>query len=185
MRVDVASGEVRPLLEAGRRVFGQGIWGSVITSQAWAPDNRRLVYMNDEGHAMILDTVTGAQEDLGIGTEPTWSPDGRFIAIKMPRERGTELGKRNEGDYMLIRLEPTREQTLLLSNPRPFWRSFWRPDYYGVGYDGPALWLPDGRFLIIRRAHGEVEYPYVLDQTTGEIAKLPPGYWGHSWGGKP
>jgi len=39
--------------------------------------------------------------------------------------------------------------------------------------------------LVIWRTESEIEHPYVLDRTTGEVARMPYGYWGRSWGGKP
>jgi Tol biopolymer transport system component len=160
---------------------------AILTSQAWAPDNRRLVYVNDLYHVIILDTMTGKEDDLGEGEFPTWSPDGRFIAFKEPWEIGTERAKTNEGDYILISADPPRQRTTLLSNDRPFWKSLLTDTL--VGYHGAALWSPDSRFLLIHRferllsPNGGVLY--VLDRTTGEIEKAPPGSWGRSWGGKP
>lgn len=174
MRVDVVSGEVVQVLDFGRIVWGE-VGGPMITSQAWAPDNRRLVYMNKEKHTIILDTVTQAQVNLGPGREPTWSPDGRFIAIQTPQPK-TE----RQGDYVLISTEPPYQRTRLLSNRRtPL-------SFLGLGYLGAALWFPDSRFLMIYHYPGEVGYPYVVDRLAGEVASIPPlkGYV-YSWGGKP
>jgi Tol biopolymer transport system component len=175
MLIDVDSGQTTPLLDAGRRTFGQGAWGSVITSQAWAPDNRRLVYMNDHGRVIVLDTATRQEEDLGPGEEPTWSPDGRYIAIQKPPARD-ELAT-DKGDFLLVTLDKPAERTLLLSNRTTVTKTAY--------YYGPAIWSPDSRFLVIWQSEGEIEHPYVLERTTGEIAKMPHGYWGRSWGGKP
>jgi len=175
MLVDVESGKITPLFEIGRRTLGHGPWGSVLTSQAWAPDNRRLVYMNDDGHVIILDTATRKEQDLGMGEVPTWSPDGRYIALQMTPARGEHAS--DMGDYFLVRVDNPEERTLLLPNRRTSPSTAY--------YYGPALWSPDARFLVIWQSERGIEYPYVLDRTTGEIAKMPRGFWGRSWGGKP
>jgi hypothetical protein len=183
--LDVASRQSVVLLPSVRHHSGVG---GIITSQAWAPDNRRLVYVNDLSHVIILDTVTRMEEDLGEGENPTWSPDGRFIAFKEPWEIGTERSKKNEGDYILISADPPRKRTILLKNDRPFWNSLLMTDI-PVGYVGDALWSPDSRFLLVHRLERLLSpnggVLYVLDRMTGEIEKAPPGSWGRSWGGKP
>jgi hypothetical protein len=166
-----------PLLVLGRRIPGEGVWGSVITSQAWAPDNRRLVFMNDDGHVIVLDTVTGTQRDLGVGTEPTWAPMGDEIAVQLPRPRGGP-----DADYVLIPVDRPDERRLLLANPRP---RPWRPQWLVSGYYGPALWSPDGQYLALRRLYGETPYPYLLERSTGRIERLPDWFTGDTWGGKP
>ena len=81
--VEVATGRIQRWAHSAPDARSRYL-GPVVTAQAWAPDSRRLTYMDDSGHTMILDTVTGEEVDLGIGTEPTWSADGEVIAIKLP-----------------------------------------------------------------------------------------------------
>jgi hypothetical protein len=47
----------------------------------WSPQGDRLVY-GSEGHVKIIDVTTVASEDLGDGFEPTWSPNGKWIAYR-------------------------------------------------------------------------------------------------------
>lgn len=173
LELDVATGRVGALRPIVRR---KDRWlGPAITTQAWAPDNRRLVYLNDAGRITILDTTTGATSDLGVGFEPAWSPDGRSIAVTLI----PEAGGRRLGDHVQISTTPPYERSTLLSNDRS------RLSFRVSGYAGPALWLPDGRSLVVWQVVGERVFPCVLDRVTGELARLPPRYWGYSWGGKP
>lgn len=170
--VDAQSGATVPLVAPiGQHREGSGVVGDVITSQAWAPDNRRLVYMNDQGHVIILDTVTLSEEDLGPGIEPTWSPDGTFVAF----QESTEAKGRWGGDYVVVAASAPRQRSLLLSNART----------RGLGYTGPPIWSPDGRFLLIWYYPGEQGFRYVVDRLTGEVAKLPLLSVGKTVAGRP
>jgi hypothetical protein len=82
--IDVPGGTARPLGRYGHRQQGRGVWGQVITSQAWAPDDRRLVLMTDDGELRIVDTVTQTSTSLGPGSDATWSPDGTLIGARVP-----------------------------------------------------------------------------------------------------
>jgi Tol biopolymer transport system component len=174
--LEVDSGRLVTLIPAiGRRVFGSGIGGPVITSQAWAPDDRRLVYMDDRGHVIILDSATRSEQDLGAGMRPTWSPDGRFVAFQIPGGRKS----RRDGDYMLVPVDAPNERAVLLSNARRL-TLLW-----GMGYSGAPIWSPDSRYVNILYVPGEQPYPYLFDRITGEGTKLPFRSLGDSWGGKP
>jgi len=182
--VEVATGRIQRLHTLGGRRPGRGIWGSVVSAQAWAPDSRRLAYMDDTGHTKILNTVTGEEDDLGIGTEPTWSADGQVIAVKLPHEPGTDHGKRNEGDYMLIDAR-THQRTRLLENPRSPWMAIGLPAWRTIAYFGPALWSPDDQFVIVHyQGRGEEAWRYAVDRKSGETADVSREFSGTSVGGK-
>ena len=184
-RLDIATGTLTDLVVVERRGWGEGAWGSAITSQAWAPDGRRLVYMNNDGRIIVLDTILRQEVDLGVGSEPTWSPDGRWIAVKEPRPRDSRRGT-SDGDYFLVAAEPPHERVLLLDNPRTWPARWWRPDYATVGYFGPLTWFPDGRYLTVERHRGEDTDRYVLDRAMGEVGRMPAeARAGYSWGGAP
>ena len=174
--LEVDSGRLVTLISAiGRRVYGSGIGGPAITSQAWAPDHRRLVYMDDNGHIIILDSATRSEEDLGRGFWPTWSPDGRFVAFQTPGDRGSKRA----GDYVIVQADAPHEKALLLSNARGLF-SFW-----GMGYWGAPLWSPDNRYVNVLNVRSEQAYPYLVDRISGEGTELPLRSLGDSWGGKP
>lgn len=159
--------------------------GAVVTSQAWSPDNRRFVFRNATDHLRIFDTVTKSEEDIGVGTEATWSPDGKYIAAKLPTERRTDLSMRKNGDYILIQAEPPYTRRTLLNNGSSRIDSLLAFDFYGLGYSGPAIWSPDGNFLVVGRYHGEELRPYVIDAMTGVTARLSRRACGPSLGGRP
>jgi Tol biopolymer transport system component len=172
MTVDVTSGEaIEQLPNIGTRVLGSGIGGPIITSQAWSPNNQRFVFMNDAGNFAIFKMDTREVTELGPGKNPTWSPDGRWIAVQKPG--GPQ--SRGDGDYMIVSAEPPHREELLLRN---------RSTYAGLGFYGEALWLPDPRFLVVFHYPGEQGFAHVLDRETSALGKLPPGFWGRSWGGK-
>ena len=173
VHVDLQSGTLVQL--AALASSGRGAFEQAITSQAWAPDNRRIVYTNEEGHAIILDTTSRARVDIGRGRTPSWSPDGQFIAVQ---EHGTP-GEIRQGDYVLVRPEPPHERTTLRSNARR-WFSPWR-----FGYLGPVVWMPDSRLVIVFHQERNQAVPYVLDRVTGEVEKTPERFVSESWGGKP
>jgi hypothetical protein len=141
--------------------------------------------MDDTGHTVVIDTATGARRDLGIGHDPTWSPIGDEIAVKMPREHGTERASDHDGHYHVIRVDRPAERRVLLENPRIPWEGLWRPDSVRVGYYGPALWSPDARYIAVRRARGEGWDTYLLERGTGRVERLPRFFKGDSWGGTP
>jgi hypothetical protein len=54
---------------------------SRFTSQCWSPDDKELVFEGD-GKVKVYETETGHSRILAAGTEPTWSPDGTWIAYR-------------------------------------------------------------------------------------------------------
>jgi WD40 repeat protein len=52
-----------------------------VTSQCWSPDGKRLVYQMDD--AVRLYQLDDDRSDaIAKGTDPTWSPDGNWIAFR-------------------------------------------------------------------------------------------------------
>lgn len=179
-RVDVVTGEAVKLRELEFRDVGNWIAGADITGQAWAPDGRRLVYQTAGFRVVILDTTTGGEIDLGAGFDPTWSPDGRFIAFRLPSS-----GRDQPGDYVVVDADaaPPHRRTLLLANRRG-WLG-------GIGYAGDPLWMPDSRHLIVYHHRGDplivprAIQPHLVDRLTGEVARLPFRFATYAWGGRP
>jgi Tol biopolymer transport system component len=149
-----------------------------LTAQAWAPDNRRLVYTDRRDHLILLDIVANTETDLDVGNAPTWSPDGRFIAYRK------DVVGRPPGDYFLLSPSGRLQSVQLLSNDKRL------PGQPELGWFlGPPIWSPDSQFIVIARVEGAAEFerPYIVKVATREIEALPRESMGdmRSWGGKP
>jgi WD40 repeat protein len=168
--------DTRTLAVRSLAVPGVGARGRALTSQAWAPDNRRLAYTNDDGDVVVFDVIAMLATPLGSGSDATWSPDGRWIAARAGGPRGH--------DYMLIDTTPPHARRRLLDAE---WLSRATKTLLRTStWLGPALWSPDGRALILwRLGRGEREEPYVIDRARGSIEPLPLGDAIRSLGGAP
>jgi hypothetical protein len=169
----------QPVVIAAQRPLRRGMSFIKLTSQAWAPDNERLVYVNAQGHMIILNVKSDTEENLGQGDDPTWSRDGAFIAYR------AEGSGKAPGDYFLLSVMSSHQQEKLLSNKRSAADIIVSRGYYL----GKPIWSPDGRFIMIMRivSLAEFQQPYVIDLKTGDVEALPIGSMGdmRSWGGKP
>jgi hypothetical protein len=52
-----------------------------VTSQCWSPDDKELTY-ETEGNVRVYDIEANRIYALAGGTDPTWSPDGNWIAFR-------------------------------------------------------------------------------------------------------
>jgi Tol biopolymer transport system component len=97
---------------------------------SWAPDGRRIAYMDRRGKLVIAHVHTGARRrtQLAVNWQPLWSPDGRRIA--MTRYRAS----RRTSCLAVASLPALRARTLLC-----------RPS----ASLGTGSWAPDGRRLAI------------------------------------
>jgi hypothetical protein len=55
----------------------------LITSQCGSPDLKRIVYRSQDGYVSIYDVETRRSIKLIEGENPTWSPDGDWIAYRV------------------------------------------------------------------------------------------------------
>lgn len=178
--INLQTRDVTDLGRHGRWIAGGKGSGSPITSQAWAPDNRRLVYANDDGELIVVDVVTKTEVAIGPGSDAAWSPDGRWIAARVEISNGEP----RDADYVRIAAVPPYERTVVFA-PRRAQRSISSWFTGVVSYRGPLLWSPDGRALILRRSRGEREATIAIDSWTGAMQDVSWSYRVFSIGGRP
>lgn len=132
-RLDLDSGEETVLADGGR-VF-----------PALSPDGTRLACLDMSGNLVVRDLPDGSERTLvaplgagGLPGRPSWSPDGRYIAL-CDRNR---LNQRFREGYNLIRVVDTTTGTAALHALAPHTSLSDR-------YDSGPVWSPDGRWMAV------------------------------------
>jgi dipeptidyl aminopeptidase/acylaminoacyl peptidase len=118
----------------------------------WDPSGSRIVF-NDHAEIRILDAETAESQIVGSGLDPTWSPDGRWIAYRT-RDRRIVLLDLHSG------LSDTRR---LGTNVISF--AHWSPDSKYIFVDehwgGKAReCVSDSRFVVFEVATGKSRVIY-------------------------
>ncbi|MDX3643998.1 amidohydrolase family protein [Streptomyces sp. MB09-02B] len=132
-RHDPATGEETALATGGR------------VMPALSPDGERLACLDMVGRLVVRDLASGAERVLvaplgggGIPGRPSWSPDGRYLAL-CDRNR---LGARFREGYNLIRIVDTTTGADRLRAVAPHTSIADR-------YDSGPVWSPDGRWMAV------------------------------------
>jgi len=112
---------------------------SHFTSQCWSQDDRRVVY-ETEGNVQVYEIGDQNWRILAKGTQPTWSPDGNWIAYR-------------DGDsYYAIR-PAGEDKKKLFHKTRAVSGLYWSPDSRFVAYVHQDFLALDTEFfhLMVRR----------------------------------
>ncbi|MEE1759901.1 amidohydrolase family protein [Streptomyces sp. SP18BB07] len=132
-RHDPATGEETALATGGR------------VMPALSPDGERLACLDMAGRLVVRDLASGAEHVLvaplgggGIPGRPSWSPDGRYLAL-CDRNR---LGARFREGYNLIRIVDATTGADRLHAVAPHTSIADR-------YDSGPVWSPDGRWMAV------------------------------------
>jgi WD40 repeat protein len=98
-----------------------------VTSQCWSPDGKRLVYQIDDA-VRLYELDNDRSDAIAKGTDPTWSPDGSWIAF---RDRDTYYAIHPDG-----------------SNRKELFHNHWG------GAVSALYWSPDSRIVAYVRELG-------------------------------
>ena len=161
---DLTTRTQRMLIESG--VGG----GGGLTSYAWSPDDRKIVYEGIDDDILIYNLDTGQSRTLVAKGQaegfPTWSPSGEWIAY---------MG----ADRNYYRIHPDGSgQELLLEKFKPGWWNLLSWEMWTnpvTDISGPLIWSPDSRYLLYGRNAGQVGLQtmlYVVDLNSRHHVRL-------------
>lgn len=119
---------------------------------AWSPDSRRIAFTAAPGGGVdrvyVVSRDGGSPVALtpgsGIESQPSWSPDGRYLAFERVATAADSTG--GQGAIYIVDLKS--DKTSLLPG--------------SVGLQGPA-WSPDGRFIAATSRVSSRDAPGTLD----------------------
>jgi|HubBroStandDraft_6_1064221.scaffolds.fasta_scaffold31944_6 hypothetical protein len=123
-----------------------------VTSQCWSPDSKQIVYESRDGNIFLYDLAKGTSTKLTRGTEPTWSPDGDWIAY---RHGDTYYAIRPSGEGQKELFHKTRAVSALYWSPDSRFVTYVHQDFVAVGTefyhllvrrlgDNSEDWVADG-----------------------------------------
>jgi hypothetical protein len=118
-----------------------------LTSQCWAPNGKELVF-EANGNVQVYEIETGHSRILAAGAEPTWSPDGTWIAYR----------DEQHSDYYVI--HPSGDgKKKLFHKARAVSALYWSPDGRFVAYVHQDFFALDVEFyhLMVRRLQDNSE----------------------------
>lgn len=114
-----------------------------IGSISWAPKDDRFVY-DHMGYIYIYDVSTDSSRSVAAGANPSWSPDGQFIALQA-----------TEGKALIVEAR-AQKAIPLLSDRTILWGIHWSPDSRYIMFSEPTgFWsnLLHGDLVFAPSAH--------------------------------
>jgi len=117
-------------------------------SLGWSPDSRRIVFSRG-GKIKVVDVKTLEQTVLASGSNPSWSPDGRWISFMSPDNR------------LMLLDSSTRKEVMPLGGRRITGPIAWSPDSCCISFSdhgrsiGDLLALSEDRMVVYRLSDGQ------------------------------
>ncbi len=129
------NGDMKKLLD----VAGESGYFSPETS----PGGDAVAANGLSGKLYVADTSSGSYVNFGVGQNPAWSPDGRFIAYEVPTENGHDIS----GCELWIASRDGKWKKQLDLNSGIKRYPSWSPDGRSLVYevDGKIFYVPIGQ----------------------------------------
>ncbi|MBL1277827.1 MAG: Tol-Pal system beta propeller repeat protein TolB [Ectothiorhodospiraceae bacterium] len=130
--------------------------GEPILSPAWSPDGTQIAYasLEDKGHQVVFvqNVASGRREKVsffkGINGAPSWSPDGKSLAVSLSKDGNPEI--------YVINLANKKRRRLT---------KHW-------AIDTEPTWTPDGKTIIFTSDRGGRPQLYQVAVTGGRSKRL-------------
>ncbi|WP_412068392.1 hypothetical protein [Rubrivirga sp. IMCC43871] len=97
-----------------------------------SPDGRRVAFEVLAGNLFVVDADGSNRIDLGRGSRPTWSPDGRWVAFMVTEDDGHAY---TAADLVAARADGSARVALTQSPDRLEMNPSWSPDGRAIAFD--------------------------------------------------
>lgn len=135
---------------------------------AWAPDESRIVFGRDSAGLTVYNRGTGEYRDLGPGGQPSWSPDGEWIAFFVSGDHP------HTGAIRVMRPDGTDDREVFRNRPTGTYSRGWGPMPEGEPF-GPIVWSPTSTEIAFSREFDYGRSVWRLDLQSGTLVPLVAG----------